>query len=186
MPLPATAEGLRASAALGRRIAALLDPGQAVAGVSAAPLAEELRGLGALRRATTEALRNEDFPLTAGWDYAGRDGITMPGRGRVVLRDATDEEMAPLSDAARAALGNARCDVSLNDAAYWSNIPARVWEYTLGDHQVLKKWLSYREAALLGRALTLDEVRYVSEMVRRVAALLLLEGELDGSYEVMR
>ena len=49
-------------------------------------------------------------------------------------------------------LGEPLCDVYLNEVAYWSNIPLRVWEYTIGGYQVIKKWLSYREKKLLGRA----------------------------------
>jgi hypothetical protein len=36
-------------------------------------------------------------------------------------------------------------DVYLNDVAYWKGIPARVWDYTIGGYQVIKKWLSYRD-----------------------------------------
>ena len=57
------------------------------------------------------------------------------------------------------------------------------WEYTIGGYQVMKKWLSYREEKLLGRPLTKDEVRYVQEMARRIAALLLLEPALDSNYQ---
>lgn len=46
----------------------------------------------------------------------------------------------------------------------------------------VEKWLSYRERAVLGRALTLDEVRDVTHMARRIAAILLLEAQLDASY----
>jgi hypothetical protein len=48
---------------------------------------------------------------------------------------------------------------------------------------VVKKWLSYREKALLGRDLTVEEARYVSEMIRRIAAILALGPELDENYE---
>lgn len=71
----------------------------------------------------------------------------------------------------------------MNDGAYWANIPLRVWEYTIGGYQVIKKWLSYREEKLLRRPLTKDEVRYVQEMARRIAAILLLEPELDANYQ---
>ena len=47
----------------------------------------------------------------------------------------------------------------------------------------MKKWLSYRERALLGRDLKPDEARYVQEMTRRIAAILLLEPALDANYE---
>lgn len=66
--------------------------------------------------------------------------------------------------------------------AFWRNVPRRVWEYTLGGYQVLKKWLSYRERSILGRPLTVDEVAYVTQVVRRIAALLLLGSELDANY----
>jgi hypothetical protein len=46
----------------------------------------------------------------------------------------------------------------------------------------MKKWLSYRERSLLGRDLRADEARYFTEMVRRIAALLLLEPALDDNY----
>jgi hypothetical protein len=48
---------------------------------------------------------------------------------------------------------------------------------------VLKKWLSYREHALLGRDLTPDEARYITQTVRRLAMRRLLEPGLDGNYE---
>jgi hypothetical protein len=83
-------------------------------------------------------------------------------------------------------LGDRTCDVYLNDVAYWSNIPIRVWEYTIGGYQVVKKWLSYREEKLLGRPLTKDEVRYVQQMARRIAAILLLEPALDANYHKVK
>jgi hypothetical protein len=76
-------------------------------------------------------------------------------------------------------------DVYLNDIAYWHNVPARVWSYTLGGYQVLKKWLSYREQPLLGRPLTPEEVRTFTEIVRRIAAILLLEPALDENYRAI-
>ena len=71
----------------------------------------------------------------------------------------------------------------MNDAAVWSNVPARVWDYTIGGYQVLKKWLSYREHDILGRALTPAEAREVTQTARRIGALLLLEPALDANYE---
>ncbi len=61
-------------------------------------------------------------------------------------------------------------------------MPAAAWSYTLGGYQVVKKWLSYREFSVLGRALTVEEARHVTGMVRRIAALLLLGPELDANY----
>jgi hypothetical protein len=47
---------------------------------------------------------------------------------------------------------------------------------------VLKKWLSYREAVLLGRPLTADEALDFTKHVRRIAALLALHPALDSQY----
>jgi hypothetical protein len=83
-------------------------------------------------------------------------------------------------------VGETTYDVYLNGGAYWKNVPARLWEYTLGGYQVIKKWLSYREKELLGRALKIEEARYVVEIVRRIAALLLLSPALDANYEAVK
>jgi hypothetical protein len=66
------------------------------------------------------------------------------------------------------------------------NIPIRVWEYTIGGYQVIKKWLSYRERPILGRGLTMDEARTVTEIARRIAAIILMEPALDANYEAVR
>jgi hypothetical protein len=68
---------------------------------------------------------------------------------------------------------------------YWRNVPPRVWNYTIGGYQVLKKWLSYRERPLLGRGLRVDEAREVTQIARRIAAILLLEPELDTNYRAV-
>jgi hypothetical protein len=113
--------------------------------------------------------------------HPGKGGVTMPGKGRSVERDVTAQEQESMGEAVKV-VGDGTLDVYLNDSAYWANIPARVWEYTIGGYQVIKKWLSYRELKLLGRPLTKEEVRYVQEMARRIAAILLLEPELDANY----
>ena len=83
---------------------------------------------------------------------------------------------------AHATLGTSTFDIYLNENVYWRNIPAAVWEYTLGGYQVIKKWLSYREHKILGRPLRADEARYVTEMARRIAAIVLLQPALDENY----
>lgn len=120
----------------------------------------------------------------------------MPGKGRVTERDYMPNERTALAKGAPAlgldeaamlaCLGEKTCDVYLNDVAFWRNVPAKVWAYTLGGYQVMKKWLSYREKALLGRALTIDEVSEVTHMARRIAALLLLQPALDANYRAVK
>ncbi|HEU4323415.1 MAG TPA: type ISP restriction/modification enzyme [Roseiflexaceae bacterium] len=187
IPLPATLEQLRTSAALGRQVAALIDIETPVDGVTAGTIRPALRELARLRRLDRSAVQPAagDLALTAGWGYAGRGGITMSGRGRSSERPWTDEEHAVLGDAAAQLLGGQTLDVWLNERACWRNVPAAVWDYTIGGYQVVKKWLSYRERDLLGRDLTPDEARLVTQIVRRIAALLLLGPELDANYRAV-
>jgi hypothetical protein len=51
---------------------------------------------------------------------------------------------------------------------------------------VIKKWLSYREKPLLGRSLTPDEARYVMNVARRIAAILLMGPALDANYRAVK
>jgi hypothetical protein len=81
-----------------------------------------------------------------------------------------------------ALIGARTLDVYLNTSSFWSNVPEKVWDYELGGYQVVKKWLSYRERNVLGRSLTIDEAVYVSQMVRRIASILLLGPALDANY----
>jgi hypothetical protein len=47
----------------------------------------------------------------------------------------------------------------------------------------MKKWLSYREATLLGRPLSTDEAREFRDMARRITAIILLQPALDENYQ---
>ena len=64
-----------------------------------------------------------------------------------------------------------------------ATFPARVWEYTIGGYQVIKKMAQLSRARRVwGRDLTTDEAREVMQMARRIAAILLLEPQLDKNY----
>ncbi len=198
IPLPATKDLLLASAELGRKVAALLDTETAVAGVTSGSIRAELKVIGVAATADGKPLNREagDFDVAAGWGHGGQRGITMPGKGKMIPRDYTAAERAAIEQGASelgltpelafAHLGEQTCDVYLNGNAYWRNVPLKVWEYTIGGYQVMKKWLSYRERELLGRALTLDEVREVTNMARRIAAIRLLEPALDENYRAVK
>ncbi|MHB1159838.1 MAG: type ISP restriction/modification enzyme [Chloroflexota bacterium] len=198
VPLPAGRDTLVASSGLGMRVGALLDPLAPVDGVTAGLIRRELSMMATPSRATGTALdpSRGDLRLTAGWGFAGKDGATMAGQGRVVVRGYSPEESAAIEEGAKALglslaealqqLGDDTRDVYLNDVAYWKNVPASVWGYTIGGYQVLKKWLSYREYELLGRALSKDEVRLVREIARRIAAILLLGPQLDTNYQAVK
>ena len=167
------ADAFAVSAARGRELAALLDSDTPVPGVTT----------GALRPAAAEVavpwttdggnMAGDDFALTAGWGHFGQGEAVMPGQGRVVERPYTADERAALGEAARN-LGDTTFDVHLNGRAYWRNVPAAVWGYKLGGYQVLKKWLSYREQPVLGRALKPEEVQHFTDTARRIGAILQL------------
>jgi hypothetical protein len=192
VPLPAKLEDLRGSAELGKRIAALLDTETPVANVTAGKLDAPFASIGALAHVSGGQLQPEDFEITAGWGHAGKGGVTMPAKGKHVERDYTEAETNALTQTAeqldlsleeiKQTLGATTFDIYLNNSAYWRNVPRNVWEYTIGGYQVIKKWLSYRETELLGRALTLAEANEIRDTARRIAAILLSSGELDKNY----
>jgi len=134
--------------------------------------------------------------LTAGWGHAGKDGAVMPGKGLAKVRDYTQSGLSALEIGEKnlgmssaelvKLLGEQTMDIYLNNVAYWKNIPARVWEYTIGGYQVIKKWLSYRERELLGRDLSTDEIDEVTAMARRIAAIILMEPALDANYKTVK
>jgi hypothetical protein len=74
-------------------------------------------------------------------------------------------------------------DVWLNDAAYWSGIPEKVWNYNLGGRRILSKWLSYRGKTMLDRPLAPEEIDHFSQTVRTLARLLLLEAKLNWEWQ---
>jgi len=182
IPLPATAAALIASATLGRELAALLDTENTVAGVTAGKPRAELATIAVLATAGNIALdEGQHLKLTAGWGHAGKGNVTMPGKGKLDTRPRRDDERVVGDEA----LGDDTRDVWLNNACCWRNVPRPVWEYTIGGYQVIKKWLSYREKELLGRGLAPEEVRYVTEMARRIAALIALQPALDANYRAV-
>ena len=146
IPLPDDGAALLASAERGRMLARLLD--------SEADASELLDGSIAVPTTVDGSqMERSDFELAAGWGRFGNGGAVMPGQGRLSERGEL-------------------VDVWLNDRVYWADVPRAVWEYRLGGYQVLKKWLSYREHKVLGRALRLEEVQWFSEVARRVSAVL--------------
>ena len=179
IPLPASREALLASAALGRQVAALLDTEAPVPGVTSGTLRSELKTIAVISRVGNGTLTHAEFSLTAGWGSGGQGSITMPGKGKTESRaGAPHEHSAGFGDVPT-------LDVYLNATAYWKNIPQPVYDFTIGGYQVIKKWLSYREQRVLGRALTTAEIMEVTAMARRLAALVLLQPKLDAHYQAV-
>jgi inner membrane protein involved in colicin E2 resistance len=111
--------------------------------------------------------------------------VCLPGKGKAIERAYTPDEQTALAVVALSFLGATTFDVYLNDVAFWRCVSSRVWTYTLGGYQVMKKWLSYRERSLLGRPLALDELAEVMHMTRRITALL-LQPALDANYRAVK
>lgn len=172
IPLPGDAELLRASAALGERLAALLDPETNVPGLGQGLLAS-------IAIPSTVPGATRDWCLN-GWGSRTDKGVTMPGRGKTDLRPYGATEAAAQEQAAL--LGAQTRDVWMNSASFWKSIPEAVWETHIGGYQVLKKWLSYRDHSIIGRPLTQEEVAHIQATARRLAAILLMGPELDASY----
>jgi hypothetical protein len=198
IPLPDSNKILEASANLGRQVAALLDTEAGVSGITMAKIRPELKAIGVVSRVDGGHLRPEagELDLSAGWGHADKEGRCMPGRGKIIVRPYSKLEKEALEQGAGElglslpdalqCLGPDTRDIYLNQVAFWSNIPAKVWQYYIGGYPVIKKWLSYREKSILGRSLKIEEVEYVTEMARRLAAIILLGPELDRNYEAVK
>jgi hypothetical protein len=187
IPLPASADLLYQSAQLGAQVAALLDTERDVPGVTSGAIREELRRIG--------WLVGNNLAVTARWGYHS-GGAVMPGLGDAREREYTSEELTAIEqggqtlglglDDTLALLGDTTYDLHLNDTTCWANIPAQVYAYTIGGYQVIKKWLSYRHQDVLGRALHEREALEVTQMARRIAALILLQPTLNTSYRAVK
>ncbi len=158
----------------------------------------ELKSLAVISKVGGGALNPDagDLALTMGiGPWGERRDHHARQKGKAITRDYTPEELTAIQEGAGALkptpeqafehLGATTCDIYLNEVAYWRNIPAKVWADHIGGYQVIKKWLSYRERDLLGCPLSMEEVREVMNMARRLAALVLmgasLKYQLSGS-----
>ena len=120
----------------------------------------------------------------------------MPGGGKTIERSWTDDELKSIAalasrhqidtDVLLELIGGHAVDVHINHESRWSGVPSRVWTYELGGHQVLKKWLSYREADVLGRALRGDEILHFAQTARRITEILCMGPALDAAHQLAR
>jgi hypothetical protein len=182
------------SAELGQTLSGLMDVAEPVAGVTKGDLRREIASVGELRGIRGSP---DDLAVTAAWGtrQAIRGYVRM-SHGRLIVRPYTLRErqeriagalaLGLHPGAAYAAWGDDTRDIYLNDHVYWENIPARIWEHTIGGYPVLKKWLSYRCLTTLNRALRPDEAAYFTQTARRLAAIRLLESRLNRNYALNR
>lgn len=156
IPIPDDLELLQTSAMLGQQVANLLRPEV----IFSAP--ENAWRLAVPTRVDGKQLTEADLDMT----------VRYGGKGRYELRlDSGDQTMGRLW---------------WNKVAYWDNVPQEIWNFTIGGYPVIKKWLDYRHVDKLGRSLVPDEVRYVTEVVQRIATLLALKAPLDANYNLIK
>ena len=191
VPLPGALSTLLSSAELGQHLADLLDIDTNDAALGPEVLA---------RRSTVAqlncvggrplALDKGDLAITAGWAIEQtrrqRSGaisrIVMPSSGRIEVRHRSDTEREAVTIDELDLLGTEVVDVYLNDEVYWRGVPQAVWDFKIGGFQVLRKWLSYRARNILGRDLTVAEVRTFTSICLRLTELVLLAPHLDANY----
>ncbi len=169
-----------------------------MASVTSGKIRSELKTLGVVAREGGGNLNPDadDLDVKVGWGHFGQGNAIMPGKGKTAVRDYSTDERQAIETGAKALgisskdtfafLGDRTLDIYLNESAYWKNVPLKVWEYTIGGYQVMKKWLSYREKEILKRSLKMEEVYEVRDMARRIAAILLLQPQLDANYEAVK
>jgi hypothetical protein len=197
VPLPAALAILESSSLLGSRVAALADTELEVEGVNAGSVSHELRLIATLRKVRFDSVEpGPDLEITVGWGRLDAEGRVSAGGGKIIERSYTPDEIKALKKGAETQgttleqvlrqIGEQTCDVYLNQTVYWSNVPFKVWHYTLGGYQVLKKWLSYREKKILHRHITPEEVHYFRDMTRRIVAICLLQPALDANYAAVK
>ncbi|MBA7702014.1 hypothetical protein ES703_110765 [subsurface metagenome] len=87
IPLPERKELLEASAALGEKVAALLDTEKPVAGVTMSPIRPEIQNIAIITREGGGELQlPKELTVTAGWGHTGQNGVVMPGKGKALER----------------------------------------------------------------------------------------------------
>ena len=165
-------EALAESARRGRQLAQLLDSDTLVSGVTQGTLRPEIGAIAVPATIGGRNMTSNDYSVTAGWGRFGAARAVMPGKGRVEEREYTTAERAAVGSSL-STLGETTVDIYLNDRAFWRNVPTAAWNYKLGGYRVLKKWLSYREKAILDRPLTPEEVEHFTHTARRIAAILI-------------
>src|SRR5262249_50555272 len=120
-----------------------------------------------------------DLFVSENWGYVDARGAVMPGAGRVTLRPPTVGERTHFEGLPINPRDQAFIDVYLNSRVFWRGIPEAVWNFSLGGYPVLKKWLSYRDQRVLGRALRVQELEQFQNIARRITFILALNLQLD-------
>ena len=189
VPLPSSANALKDSAALGNYISVLLDMARPVVGIETGTFRHELEPFGLLTTENGAVIEDGDttLELTENWGFFGERDIVQPGTPRVKERLPNQAEKDALTKLGLP-LNTTMLDLPLHrdlnghTQSYWSGVPLPVWNTFIGGYQVLKKWLSYRDQRVVGRAMHLEEAQEVENIVRRLTVLWSLADALNVNY----
>ena len=134
--------------------------------------------------------------MRAGWGHKDSKGRVNPGKGHLKTPGVHDplSEKRLKKEVPTLRLMSARIFELLgiasrhflNETTCWRCVPSAVWEYYIGGYAVVKKWLSYRDENLFGRALKKEEAREVTSMVRRIATIVLMSDAINYNYFACR
>ena len=188
IPLPRSAEALRESATLGRFLTMILE------GEEGIPVPESRFGL-----SFGSLCAGPPGGSLSGWGSVDREGSVHASHRVLETRPWTEPETETLRGVFSAMdvdgergfelLGDA-ADVPFApgdpDSGQWTGIPSRAWECRIGRYRAIRKWLSYRDRSILGRAISGEEAEHVTAMARRISILLLMTDRLDASYRACR
>ena len=159
IPLPRSASIAEQIFQCGKKLANLLDCSVDATTTLREILSPEiLKTVGILKRSDEQPLSAEDLRVTVSYFGAAP--------GRFVCEE-----------------GQSAGDLWINENVYLANVPLGAWQRELGGYQVIKKWLGYRHFQRNhDRPLTLDEQRWLRNIVLRLTAIGTLGPSLDEVY----
>ena len=170
IPICKDASGFKEIAALGERLARLLDPKEDAGPDLRDLLGTDVKTLAVVRRAGGGSVKQRD--LVVEHSYFG----SAAGKWESRVTENAERQHSEW--------GALTGDLYLNDRVLLSHVPQAVWRYEMGGYPVLKKWLGYRDARRRdGAPLSLAELADLRGMIHRIAALLMLRPAMDNSYE---
>src|ERR1022692_3803007 len=108
-----------------------------IKGVNEAPFRKELQPIAIIERNGKGSVNPDegDLELTAGLGHAGKEGATMPGKGKAIERPYPAVEDKALAESV-VVLGEKTVDMYMNEHGCWRNIPARLWDFTISEYAV--------------------------------------------------
>jgi len=159
IPLPCESSVAKQIAELGNQLAILLDCSTNATDTIREIIPNELfKRVGILKRDDGRAISAQDLRVTISYFGAAA--------GRFIYEDG-------------ATVG----DLWINDDTYLADVPISAWRRELGGYQVIKKWLGYRHVHRNNnQPLTLDEQRWLRNIILRLTAMDALEPALDHAY----